>query len=104
MIWTGKLHPSALSETYTVRIEYVPKKPPKVTVLDPALEIPHGEELPHVYPGEELCLCYPWEWDENQLIAHTVVPWASEWLLHYEIWKATGTWCGGGHVTSEETG
>lgn len=78
----------------------MPKKPPKVTVLDPALEIPHGEELPHVYPGEELCLCYPWEWDESQLIAHTVVPWASEWLFHYEIWKATGTWCGGGHVTS----
>jgi hypothetical protein len=31
------------------------------------------------------------------LIATSIVPWASEWLLHYEIWRATGTWTGGGH-------
>ena len=32
------------------------------------------------------------------LIATTTVPWAAEWLLHYELWLATdGTWCGGGH-------
>lgn len=31
------------------------------------------------------------------LIADTIVPWASEWLLHYEYWLSTGTWHGGGH-------
>ena len=30
------------------------------------------------------------------LIAETIVPWASEWLFYYEIWKGTGEWYGGG--------
>jgi len=29
-------------------------------------------------------------------IASTILPWASEWLFHYEIWRATGEWTGGG--------
>ena len=28
------------------------------------------------------------------LIVDTIVPWAAEWLLHYEIWLATGEWFG----------
>ena len=28
------------------------------------------------------------------LIADTIVPWVSMWLMHYEIWFATGVWCG----------
>jgi len=34
------------------------------------------------------------------LIADTIIPWASEWLFHYEIWKVTKTWHGGGHDPS----
>ena len=30
------------------------------------------------------------------VFADTLVPWTIEWLFHYEIWLATGTWCGGG--------
>jgi len=44
-----------------------------------------------------LCLCYPMEWDAGQLIARTIIPWASEWLLHFEIFVASGRWHGGGH-------
>jgi len=29
-------------------------------------------------------------------LADTILPWAAEWLAHYEIWFATGTWYGGG--------
>lgn len=29
-------------------------------------------------------------------LAHTIVPWACDWLMHYEFWLATGTWAGGG--------
>ena len=36
------------------------------------------------------------EWDKTKFIAETIIPWTSEWLLHYEIWVATGTWHGGG--------
>jgi hypothetical protein len=30
------------------------------------------------------------------LLCQTIVPWISEWLLHYEIWLVTGKWCAGG--------
>ena len=63
----------------------------------PRLEVPTGTKLPHVYGSDTLCLCYPCEWDSTKLIARTLVPWASEWLLYYEFWRATGMWLGGGH-------
>jgi hypothetical protein len=67
-------------------------------VLKPKLVIPEGESLPHTYPGERLCLYYPGigEWRSDVLLVKTIVPWISEWLLNYEIWLATGIWCGGG--------
>ena len=30
------------------------------------------------------------------LLADTIVPWAAEWLMHYELWLVTGEWTGGG--------
>jgi len=67
-------------------------------VVAPRLERPPGKELPHTYDHDELCLYFPQEWTPTMLIATTIVPWAADWLLHYEIWLATdGTWCGGGH-------
>jgi hypothetical protein len=32
------------------------------------------------------------------LLATTVLLWAAEWLMHYELWLVTGQWHGGGHV------
>lgn len=81
-----------------MRIGYaIGHRAPGVTVADPALRAEDVESLPHVYAEDRLCLCYPWQWDDGKLIARTIVPWAAEWLLHFEIWKATGTWHGGGH-------
>ena len=37
------------------------------------------------------------EWNADMLISESVVPWTSEWLLHYELWLATDEWLGGGH-------
>jgi hypothetical protein len=95
--WHGCLQPTALSASYKLRIDYKPPTRPLVSVLSPALEPPEEDDLPHVFDGGHLCLCYPWQWDGSQLIATTIVPWASEWLLHYELWKITGRWHGGGH-------
>lgn len=96
--WVGALQPTALSATYTVEVTFHSGWPrPRVQVLDPLLREPDGPRLPHVFPGDELCLNFTEEWDEGMLIASTVLPWASEWLLHYEIWKAIGHWHGGGH-------
>ena len=55
-----------------------------------------ADYLPHTYPGNELCLFYPGEWQHDRFLAVTIVPWTAEWLLHYEIWLATGEWTGGG--------
>jgi hypothetical protein len=59
-------------------------------------------KLPHVYSSDTqyLCLHYPREkkWTESQNIAVTIIPWAAEWLFHYEIWVITGTWNGGGTI------
>lgn len=97
MTWEGHLTPTPLSRTYKVRILYKLGSRPRIGVLSPALEVPPGKNLPHTYPGDELCLYFPGEWDGSRLFVDTVVPWTSEWLVHYEIWKFTGRWTGGGH-------
>lgn len=98
LIWETDLIPSALSKTYKIQIKYKLKKGPDILVLNPKLEIPEGERLPHIYPGKRLCLYYPGigEWRSDMLLVKAIVPWISEWLLNYEIWLATGIWCGGG--------
>ncbi|WP_370324537.1 hypothetical protein [Euzebya sp.] len=68
-------------------------------VISPRLHGP--ERLPHVYAHNQLCLYLPGTWADHQLIADTIIPWTMEWLFHYEIWAATGSWEGGGlHPTS----
>lgn len=81
---------------------------PEVRVLSPQLILrPDAAEeapLPHVYfeyPDitlSPLCLFDPCnnEWSNRDLIAHTTVPWAADWLACYEGWLATGRWFGGG--------
>jgi len=95
---TVNLQPSSLSCVYRIRLEYSLEINPKVFVEDPALEERDGKRPPHLYQGNSLCLYLPGgnEWDDSMLLAETIIPWTSEWLLHYEIWLATGEWHGGG--------
>ena len=96
--WIGNLQPTALCRIYTVQVSYRPRDSrPIVTVLKPQLVPPPKARLPHTFRGDELCLHLQHEWNSHLLIAETIVPWASEWLLHYELWLATGEWHGGGH-------
>ncbi|MBM4569063.1 hypothetical protein GS489_00730 [Rhodococcus hoagii] len=95
---TVKLQPNPVSRQYTVRIKYRSDGVPEVHVLSPALRLhPDAEELPHIYPGNRLCLHLPGEWQPTMFITHTTIPWTSEWLMYYEIWLVTGRWNGGGH-------
>jgi hypothetical protein len=87
-----------------LRLTYQQPGSPEIVVVSPELEGPKGMRLPNVYPGSRLCLCYPHQWKRSHVIAHTIVPWASEWLLHYEFWAATGEWHGGGHETARTPG
>lgn len=96
LTWTGALQPNELSRVYTVRITVINGGYPKVDVLDPVLEGRPGESIPHRFGDDSLCLHLEDEWDPSRLMVDTTVPWTSEWLLNYEIWKATGVWHGGG--------
>jgi hypothetical protein len=94
--WVGRIHPMPLGGTYTVQISYRLKQRPEVSILDPILVGRNGSRLPHVFSGNHPCLFrfkYR-EWDGAMYIADTIVPWVATWLVHYEVWLATGVWCG----------
>jgi hypothetical protein len=97
--WRADFTPTFRSLTYTVEVTYLLwRGRPSVSVLDPPLtDRGDGERIPHVFAGNRPCLHFAQEWDPSMWLCQTVVPWTSEWLLFYEIWLATGTWCGGGH-------
>jgi hypothetical protein len=93
-----QIQPSPASQIYTLHLRYRHGARPRVTVAHPELVIRPGDtSLPHVYEGEELCLYYPGEWRHDMFLSATVLPWAAEWLLHYEIRLFTGKWHGAGH-------
>jgi len=98
LTWAGILKPSPLSDCYKIQIRYKLNGNPEVEVLDPSLKSKNGRKPPHLYLGERLCLYLPktGEWTKEMLLSETIIPWASEWLLHYEIWRITGEWYGGG--------
>jgi hypothetical protein len=99
--WVGQLQPTSLSPSYTVSLTYKTGSPPKVHIRNPILDPGLREALPHVYEGDRLCLYTPGEWDESMWLSETIIPWTAEWLFHYEIWRATGRWEGGGHAYAE---
>jgi len=113
--WEGVLAPD--KREYLIRVQYrVPlaienvsllNAQPRVRVIHPTLERhPDYEEgpIPHVYKSTAdpsilyLCLFSPsdQEWSCDDLIAHTTIFWAAEWLYFYEGWLVTKKWRGGG--------
>jgi len=102
LVWETDVVPTANSSTYRIRIDYTLDNAPKVYVIKPEkLKLADGQEkLPHVFctPSQQICLFYPGfkEWLPSMFLARTIVPWASEWLLFYELWLITGEWQGGG--------
>ena len=96
LTWVGDIQPTALSRVYTIQVAYQAGGVPAVKVLKPQLEPRPDAKLPHLYDNGALCLYEAGEWDPSMSIANTILPWTSEWLIHYEIWRATGVWYGGG--------
>lgn len=102
LVWRATVKPSALSDIYQVCIEAKPRSFPQVWVSGGAVDrckdlpsVPHKlgyEERP---PRVRVCLQYG-DWSTDQLFTETVMPWCSEWILHFEIWMATDEWHGGG--------
>lgn len=108
-IWIGELRSSPMGSVYKIKLEYTLGRDPEVFVVEPSpLKLAEGQKrLPHVYSHDKqhLCLFYPKgdEWQEGKMIASTIIPWAIEWLFHYEIWLITSKWQGGGkHPVASE--
>lgn len=100
--WVGPLR--GFQQPYQMRIFWTLEKP-YVQLIDPPLKPRDGaryEEIPHLIFYDEkpelsaLCLFDPngREWEPNMLIADTTVPWAADWLKHYEFWHYDGIWRG----------
>ena len=96
LVWTSWLQTTGLSRRYLLRIELGHDGLPHINVLEPLLESPKGTAIPHLYREGTLCLYSRGEWHPGMSLALTIVPWASEWLVNYEIWLATDEWYGGG--------
>lgn len=113
VVWEGTLRP--LCKTYRVQVAlqrldpHVKNCKLGVMVVDPPLRRrPSAPEqpIPHTYLNPNprcqefpiLCLYYPPknEWHGGKAVGRTIIPWASEWLICYEGWLATGEWMGGG--------
>lgn len=99
--WKGYIQPLEICDKYEILVSYKLNEHPDVHVLSPKLEShTNGDPIPHVYPGNRLCLYLPGvgEWHPSKLLSHTIIPWTSLWLYYYEVWQATGIWKGGGVV------
>ena len=96
LVWTGILTPTPLSRDYTVRITHGNGGFPRVVIVDPPLVPDENGLLPHFYREGSLCLHEAHEWDGAMLIVDSIIPWTTEWLAHYELWKWSGQWYGDG--------
>jgi hypothetical protein len=101
LIWRQKVQPSIFSRVYELQVEYQPGGHPTTWVVKPSLRSLAGDrKIPHVYPrpDDPLCLYYSsaHEWNGTMSLAKTIIPWACEWLFHFEAWLYTNEWDGGG--------
>lgn len=106
IVWRGPLR--GFQMEYQVLVHWswqANPNTPHVFVLDPQIRPRPGgrfEDIPHLNfdsanpVDSALCLFDPddGEWNSKMLIADTTVPWASEWLHHYELWHLDGVWRG----------
>lgn len=96
---TGVLQPTSRSGTYQFVLKYNLVDSPKTKIISPTLQKnDKGENPPHLYPGENLCLYHPQyrEFSRTDFLCDTIIPWTSLWLYYYEVWHLTGEWLGGG--------
>lgn len=102
LIWRDRVRPIPSTGTYLLELRAGRNFAPTVRVLDPDLVPNESGHLPHVYDDGSLCLARPGDWNRSMLFVETLVPWAFEWLIYYELWRATGIWTGDGEENTTE--
>lgn len=107
LFWMGKVKPTPLSREYDVVLIYSDSQVPKVWVIGDGLQKIDDPGFPHKYDVDaknnmvQICLYRYREFTRDKFLANTIIPWTIEWLYFYEIWLATGEWCGGGEHPGE---
>lgn len=92
LICRGQLQPEGCS-SYDVKIEFTAGYPPIVKIVN--LKVESKFEV-HMYDCGSLCLYYPadMKWKDHTKISEYTIPWITEWIYYYEVWKLTGQWKG----------
>jgi len=88
----GSCQPTPLSIVYEYKLKYTPGRPPSVYTASP--KIPYHKDI-HMYPQDSsLCLYYPGDasWNARSHLFDSVVPWAHEWFVFFELYQLTGEW------------
>ena len=81
-------------KVYDVTLEYNPKlfpRPDRIFIKG----IKYHPKI-HIYPDDTLCLYHP-KIDRSPfriLPLVAIIPWISEWCVHYEEWKKYSVWLG----------
>lgn len=100
-----RIKPTETSIAYDVKLVASKSYKPMVFIIKPTPKrlFDGLEKIPHVYSKKEarICLFYGKEITLDSDYTK-IVPWISEWLFHFEIWKITGKWCGGGHTIRQK--
>jgi hypothetical protein len=107
LIWRGKIRPTPISQEYAVLLTWEPGLSPKVWVIGDELQKLDDPDFPHKFEiniekkKARLCLYRHQEFSSYKYLSKTIIPWIIEWLYFYEVWLATGEWCGGGDHPKE---
>ncbi|WP_282073992.1 hypothetical protein [Polaribacter atrinae] len=95
LICKGVVKPTEYSKEYSIRIDYDGINSPKVYIIEP--EIEYSDDI-HIYPKEgNLCLYHQetdnfyWDYRKHNIF-DTIIPWALEWFIFYELYRITGKW------------
>ena len=93
LICRGQIQPTTESKVYTIRLKFDGTASPTVHVLNP--ELPYDRKA-HMFADKSLCLYFPKEqpWSSTMNLSTTIIPWTSEWLVYYELYKHFGVWLG----------
>lgn len=93
LICQGTFSIPELTRDYEVKIKLDLPKYPKVFVINPKIEF---NPKIHMYRDGSLCLHYPKDnsFKTTNMIFDTIIPWTSEWLIFYELYKLKGKWLG----------
>lgn len=103
LYWYGRICPTPLSRTYSVKIIFSYYQPIEVLIYGDELQKLDSIDFPHKYHIDlekkiiKICLYrYNYEFSKYKFISNTIIPWIVEWLYYYEIWLSTNEWLGGG--------